>query len=114
VSPPPSPTQSPTPSPTPVPTPTVAERALAALDGVDEAINAARGDGGLRNKEANELERRAGDIRSALEGGDLGAAAEEANHLADDVDNLSDEMDEDRARRLRSAVTAVIEILRDR
>jgi hypothetical protein len=81
---------------------------------VDEAIDSARGDGGLRNKEANELERRARDIRSALEGGDLDAAAAEASRLADDVDNLSDEMDEDRATRLRNAVTAVIEILRDR
>jgi eukaryotic-like serine/threonine-protein kinase len=116
LSPPPSasPSPSPSPSPTPVPTPSVAERALAALDGVDAAINAAKGSGGLKGKEASELERRAHDVRSALAKGDLDAAAKAAENLAEKVQDLNDEMDEDAARRLENAVTAVIEILRDR
>ena len=115
-SPPPSasPSPSPSPSPTPAPTPSVAERALAALDGVDEAIAAAKRSGGLKGKDANELERRARDVRSALAKGDLDAAAKAAENLAEKVQDLNDEMDEDAARRLENAVTAVIEILRDR
>ncbi len=115
-SPPPSasPSPSPSPSPTPVPTPSVAARALAALDGVDAAIAAAKRSGGLKGKEANELERRASDVRSALDAGDLDAAAKAAENLAESVHDLGDEMDEDAARRLENAVTAVIEILRDR
>ncbi len=110
-----SPSPSPSPSPTPVPTPTVADRALAALDGVDEAIQAARGSDGLKGKDANELERRARDVRSALEEGDLDQAAKAASELENKVDDLADEIDdEDAARRLRNAVTAVIDILRDR
>ena len=116
-SPPPSasPSPSPSPSPTPVPTPSVAERALAALDGVDAAIGAAKGSGGLKGKEANDLERRARDVRSALAQGDLDEAAKAADGLANAVDKVADDIDdEDAARRLQNAVTAVIEILRDR
>jgi eukaryotic-like serine/threonine-protein kinase len=116
-SPPPSasPSPSPSPSPTPVPTPSVAERALAALDGVDDAIAAAKGAGGLKGKEASELERRARDVRSALTQGDLDEAAKAAHELADSVDKVADEIDdEDVARRLQNAVEAVVDILRDR
>jgi len=110
----PSPSLSATPAPTPVPTPSVAARALAALDGVDSAIEAARGEGGLKGKEANDLQKRANTIRSALQAGDLDAAAKAANGLANAVDKLGDEIDEDEARRLENAVSAVVEILRDR
>jgi eukaryotic-like serine/threonine-protein kinase len=111
----PSASPSPTPSPTPVPTPSVADRALAALDGVDEAIDAARGSDGLKGKDANELERRAGDVRSALVEGDLDQAAKAAKELENKVDDLANEIDdEDVARRLQNAVTAVVDILRDR
>lgn len=92
----------------------VAAHALAALDGVDEAIQSARGSGGLKGKDANELERRARDVRSALEQGDLDGAAEAADALREAVDDLGDEIDEDAARRLQNAVTAVMDILRDR
>jgi uncharacterized protein YutE (UPF0331/DUF86 family) len=61
------------------------------------------------------LERRAGDVRSALTQGDLDEAAKAANELADLVDKLADEIhDEDVARRLQNAVEAVVDILRDR
>jgi serine/threonine-protein kinase len=110
----PSPSPTPSPSPSPVPTVSVAAQALAALDGVDEAIQAARGSDGLKGKDANELERRAGDVRSALEQGDLDGATEAADALREKVDDMADEIDEDAARRLRNAVTAVIDILRDR
>ena len=114
-SPSPSPSASPTPPPTPVPTVSVASRALAALDGVDEAIEAARGSDGLKGKDANELERRARDVRSALEQGDLDEAAKAANDLEKKVEDLSDDIDdEDAARRLENAVSAVVDILRDR
>jgi len=109
----PSPSPSASPSPSPVPTVSVAAQALAALDGVDEAIQAARGSDGLRGKDANELERRARDVRSALEQGDLDTAGEAAVALREAVDDLGDEIDEDAARRLKNAVTAVIDILRD-
>jgi RNA polymerase-interacting CarD/CdnL/TRCF family regulator len=93
----------------------VAARALAALDGVDEAIQAARGSDGLKGKDANELERRARDVRSALEQGDLDEAAKAANDLEKKVEDLSDDIDdEDAARRLENAVSAVVDILRDR
>jgi serine/threonine protein kinase len=115
-SPPPSPSPSPSPSPaTPVPTPSVASRALAALAGVDDAIDAARGSDGLKGRDANELERRARDVRLALERGDLDAAAGEAEKLAEAVNDMEDEIDDDDvARRLENAVTAVVDILRDR
>jgi serine/threonine-protein kinase len=109
-----SPSPSPTSSPTPAPTASVAQRALAALGEVDAAISGSRGDGGLKGKEANELEKRARDIRSALERGDLDAAAKAANGLAEAVDDVADEMSEEAARRLQSAVRAVVEIIRDR
>ena len=102
------------PAPTPVPTPTVAERALAALDGVDAAIEEARGSDGLKNRDANELARDARSIRSSLEADDLDGALEATNELRDKVEELSDEMDDDAGERLANAVTAVLEILRDR
>jgi eukaryotic-like serine/threonine-protein kinase len=105
---------SPSPSPTPVPTVSIAAQALAALDGVDEAIQAARRSDGLKGKVANELERRARDIRSALQQGDLDGASEAARALREAVDDLGDDIDEDAAQRLQNAVTAVIDILRDR
>ena len=92
----------------------MADRALAALDGVDEAIDAARADG-LKNKEANDLVRRAREVRAALEDGDLDGAAREAAGLENAVDKVADEIDdEDVARRLQNAVAAVVDILRDR
>jgi hypothetical protein len=116
-SPAPSPSPSPSPpppTPTPAATPSVADRALAALDDVDAAIEAARGDGGLKGKEANELERRVREIWSAVTRGDLGEAEDRARSLANAVDKVSDEIDEDEARRLENAADAVVDILRDR
>jgi serine/threonine-protein kinase len=115
-SPSPSPTASPTPTPHPTPqsTPTVAERALGALGGVEDAIEAARGDGGLKGKEANELERRARDIRESINDGDLDEAEDRARSLQSAVRKLDRDLDESAGRRLENAIDALIEILRDR
>lgn len=86
---------------------------MTALDEVDAAINATTGRGGLKGNERNELERLVADVRSALEGGDIDAARSAAEALADRIDELSDELDEDRARRLDDAMSRLIDILAD-
>ena len=91
--------------------PTTADRALAALDDVDVAIAATSGRGGLKGKERNELERLATTVRSALDSGDLRAARAAAGELADKVDGIEDELDEERARRLADTVEALVERL---
>jgi len=95
-------------------TPSVADRALAALDGVDAAIIAAKGGGGLKGKDANTLEAKARDVRSALQAGDLDKAAKAADALASAVEKVARDIDQRPRERLENAVTAVIEILRDR
>ena len=110
----PSPAPSPSPSPTRAPTPSVAQQALEAMAGVDAAINAARGEGGLKGKEANDLEKRARDVRSALQEGNLDAAAKAAAGLANAVEKLDDDIDDEEADRLTNAINAVVEILRER
>lgn len=107
----PSPTPPPTPPPTPAPTPTRAERALAALDEVDAAIVAVARSGDLRNREVNDLEKRARAVRSALEGDDLDGARREAGRLRERVDDLADRMDEDAHGRLAQAVDELRSIL---
>jgi serine/threonine-protein kinase len=111
-----SPSESPSASPSaaPSPTPSVADRALAALDGVDAAIGAAKGGGGLKGKEANTLEAKAREVRSALQAGDLDKAAKAADALDAAVKKVAREIDQGPRERLENAVTAVIEILRDR
>lgn len=113
----PSPTARPSPSPSPRPpaTPSVVSRALAALDEVDAAISATTGRGGLKGKERKELERRAGEVRSALADGELGTARSAAEALAERIENLGDDgddgLDEELANRLADAASALIDIL---
>jgi hypothetical protein len=106
---PPSPSASPSSSPSA--TRSITGRALAALDEVDSAIAGTAGKDGLKGNERNELDRLAGDVRSALEDGDTGTAREQAEALSDEIDDLDDDLDEERARRLADAVTALVEIL---
>ena len=115
----PSPSASPSPSPSPRPPrrrfPPVRRRT-----GPRRARRRRRRDrgrsrlDGLKGKEANELERRARRRPLGARAGDLDGAAKAADELAEKVDDVADEIDEDAARRLRNAVTAVIDILRDR
>jgi eukaryotic-like serine/threonine-protein kinase len=112
-----SPSQGPSASPaqpTAATAPSVADRALAALVDVDSAIDAIRNSEDLKNKEVNDLQKRAREIRSALERGDLDAAAKAADGLSTAAGKLGDQLDEDLARRLDGAVRAVVDILRDR
>jgi hypothetical protein len=53
----------------------------------------------------------AGDVRSALQGGDLNAAAKAANALADRIDAAVKKLDEARADRLRKSAAALVAIL---
>ncbi len=92
-------------TPTPAATESVADRALEALGEVDAAIAAIGASDDLKNKDINELERRARDIRSALEASNLDKAMDAADGLSNFVGNLDDEIDEDRARRLEDAVS---------
>jgi hypothetical protein len=105
------PTSSPTPPPTPPPTPTVVDRAIQALGEVDAAIAAARGNGGLKGKEANDLERRAAAVRSALDDGDLERARTAAAALQDRADALGKEIDSGPERRLDDAIARLRAIL---
>jgi hypothetical protein len=109
-SPPAPPTSTPTP-PTPPPTPTVVDRALQALGEVDAAIAGARGDGGLKGKEANDLERRAATVRSALDARDLERARTAAAALQDRADALGKEIDAGPERRLDDAIARLRAIL---
>lgn len=109
----PSPSALLTASPRGTTTPSVAERALAALAEVDAAIGATTGRGGLKGNERSELEDLAGNVRAALDQGDLGAARRAAATLADRADEVGDELDEDRARRLIASAEALVEILNE-
>ncbi|HEV8282189.1 MAG TPA: serine/threonine-protein kinase [Candidatus Limnocylindrales bacterium] len=107
----PSPSATPSPSASAPAVPSVTDRALAALDAVDAAISATAGKDGLKGKERNDLERLAGEVRSALVGGDLDAARTAAEALGDQIDKVSDKLDEQRARRLEDAASALSDIL---
>jgi hypothetical protein len=78
---------------------------------VDRAIEGARGAGGLKGKEANELEHLAADVRTALRAGDFEKARERADALAERVEKDADELDRTRRERLRNAVAALIDAI---
>ena len=99
------------PSPLVTPTPDMAAPALAALDEVDRAIAGARGAGGLKGKEANELEHLAADVGTALRAGDFEKARERADALGERVEKVADELDRARRARLRNAVDALIDAI---
>jgi serine/threonine protein kinase len=115
LSPSPSPSLPTGPSPSRVVTPSLdpAARALAALDQVDAAIAGARGAGGLKGKEANELERMAADVGTALRARDFEKARERAGNLEEKVEKVEDELDRTRWARLRNAVAGLIDAIPD-
>jgi serine/threonine protein kinase len=102
---------SPSPSPLITPSPEPAARALAAVDDAIAAIEAARGGGGLKGKEANELERLAGDVRAHLRSGDYDEAREAAEHLRERIEKVGDELDRTRRQRLEAAVAALLDAI---
>ena len=101
----------PTPTPPPTPTPDPAAAALVALDQVDAAIADLAGPGGLKNRELNDLRRRAAELRVELDDGQFEAAATDAERLASRVEDLEDEADEELIDALRDAVAALIEAI---
>ena len=101
----PSPTTVPSASAAPPATPDVVGRAMAALDEVDAAISATAGKDGLKGKERKDLERLAGQVRSALEDGELEAARSAAEKLHDRADEFDDQ------ERLADAVNSLVDIL---
>jgi serine/threonine-protein kinase len=100
----PSPSPTPSPTPTPAPTPDPAIAAFEALDRVDAAIDRLDGDNDVRNKDLNELRKRANDVREALVVRDYDAARERTSRLADKVDDVARDTDGDRIDELRNAV----------
>jgi eukaryotic-like serine/threonine-protein kinase len=107
----PSPTVSPTPTALPTPTPNPAAAALAALDRVDAAIVELAGPGGLKNRELNDLRRRAAELRAELDDGRFEAAAGDADRLASRVEDLEDEADEALIDALRDAVAYLVAVI---
>ncbi len=106
-----SPTVPPTSTPPPTPTPDPTAAALVALDQVDAAIADLGGPGGLKNRELNDLRRRAAELRVALDDGRFDAAATDAERLASRVEDLEDEADEELIDAMRDAVAALIEAI---
>jgi serine/threonine-protein kinase len=107
-----SPTVAPSPSipASPSPTPDPAAPALAALDQVVTAINAAKGGhDGLNGKAAGELLDLVGDVRRALENEDMDAARTAADRLADRANKASKGLDKDRAQALSDAIETLID-----
>lgn len=102
---------SPSPGTSPSPPPTLTDRALAALDEVNAAIDAAGGNDGLKGKDRNDLLRLSAAVRSALESGDLQAARLAADELAQKADELSKDLDDARATRLKDAIASLQTIL---
>jgi hypothetical protein len=97
-------------SASPSPSPDPAAPALAALDHVVSAINAAKGGhDGLNGKTAGELLDLAGDVRRALENEDMAAARTAADRLADRADKASKGLDKDRAQALSDAIATLID-----
>jgi eukaryotic-like serine/threonine-protein kinase len=88
-----------------------AARALAAVDDVIEAINAARGGGDLKGKEANELERLAADVRTRLQSNDFDEAREAAEHLEERVGKVAKDIEPSERERLEAAVAALIDAI---
>jgi tRNA A-37 threonylcarbamoyl transferase component Bud32 len=99
------------PSPTPVPTPGIVQRAQQALDEVGAAIEGARGSGGLKGKEANDLQRQVAAVRSALADGDVARARTAAAALEKKADSLGRQIDAAPERRLDDAIDELRSVL---
>jgi hypothetical protein len=98
-------------TPEPVPTPGIVQRAQQALDDVSAAIEGARGSGGLKGKEANELQRQVAAVRSALADGDLARARTAAALLEKKADSLGRQIDAAPERRLDDAIDELRSVL---
>jgi eukaryotic-like serine/threonine-protein kinase len=107
------PTQEPThePTPEPIPTPSIVQRAQRALDDVSAAIEGARGSGGLKGKEANDLQRQVAAVRSALTDGDVARARTAAAALEKKADALGREIEAAPERRLDDAIDELRSVL---
>lgn len=109
----PSPSPSPTtsPSPTLAPTPEPSTAAQVALGTVDSFVatvaNLQGGPGGLKGKDAKSLTDLAGQVRSAIQGGDPKGARDTAARLVDQSGKVAHGLSADGASRLTSAAQAV-------
>jgi hypothetical protein len=98
-----------TPAATPAPT---VDPARAALDAMSAAIAAARGGpDGLKGKDANDLEARAGAVGEALDGGDRAAALDAARKLERRIADMDKGLGKDQAARLRAASADLVRAL---
>ncbi|MEW6223647.1 MAG: serine/threonine-protein kinase [Chloroflexota bacterium] len=108
----PSPSATPPPTPTAPPEPTV-DLVEAALGDLRVAIEGARGGGGLKGNETNDLLKDVAEIERALADGKLDKAGELARKLADRVRGLVDKGDVEGAdgERLLAAATTLARLL---
>ncbi len=110
----PTATPRPTPSPTPRPTPTATADpyadARAASTAMRAVIASSRGKGGLKGREANDLESGLDAFDRSIAGGDTAAARTEAQRLAAQVAALIDRraVDQEVGTALRAAVDALV------
>jgi serine/threonine-protein kinase len=104
-----SPSRSPTASPTPTATRDAFAEARARLADVRTAIEAARGSGGLKGKDANELQDLADTVDEAIRARDEDKAREAAGKLVEEVrkDIKDGDVSGDRARDLLAAAEAL-------
>jgi ribosomal protein L29 len=93
----------------PTPTPHPAADALGAVDGVSEAIDAARGEG-LRGRDANELVQLLAETEAALLDLRFDRARDRAERLERIVDDL-DDVDDDEHEDLLDAVRHLREVI---
>ena len=98
--------------PTASPSPSASSPALAAVEDVLAAIEAARGGAnGLKGNEANDLVSLTERVRSALVGEDYEKAREAAQALADKAEKVSKDLSEARRTRLITAIDALREAI---
>jgi serine/threonine protein kinase len=105
----PSPSASPTPTPSPTPTSDPFATARARLTEVRAAIDGARGAGGLKNKDANDLFRLADQVEQAIQAKNADQASEAADKLLEEVRNDVEDgrVRGDPAQRLLNAAQAL-------
>jgi hypothetical protein len=84
---------------------------MAVLTDIENQIQAARGGGGLKGKDANDLLNRVASIREALNEGELDTARNRANDLENALHDNADRLGEQRAQQLLDAVGNLRSIL---
>ena len=103
-----APSESPSASPTTAPTTDPAAPALAAVQDVISAIQAAQGGkGGLTGRDASELEGLAATVRDALLSHDYDRARSTANTLSSRADKLTKDLDQARRNTLLNSIAAL-------